>query len=138
LLAGASADQQLKLEQIGVLAGIGFQLKDDLLDVYGDPDKVGKQVGGDILADKKTYLLISALNSNRAAEVRAWFGNKQEKDKVDAVKAIYSELGLERKSQELIQSYFDQAFSLIDELEGDTASVRELRDLLHYLIEREN
>ncbi len=138
VLAGAPVDQQLKLEQIGVLAGIGFQLKDDLLDVYGDPDKVGKQVGGDILADKKTYLLISALNSSRAAEIRAWFGNKGETEKVDAVKAIYNELGLEQKSEELIQSYFDKAFSLIDELEGEATGIGELRDLLNYLIDREN
>lgn len=137
VLAGASTEQQVKLEQIGVLAGIGFQIKDDLLDVYGDPEKVGKQVGGDILADKKTFLLISALNSDKAEEIRSWFGDGSKSEKVSAVKEVYNALGLEQKSEQLIQSYFDQAFKLIDELEGDQTAIGELRGLLQYLIARD-
>ena len=61
LLGGISPDEASKLRDFGIHMGIGFQLKDDLLDVYGDQDKFGKQVGGDIIANKKTFLLIKAL-----------------------------------------------------------------------------
>ena len=137
-LAGAPVSEQEKLDKIGELAGIGFQLKDDLLDVFGDPEKVGKQVGGDIIADKKTYLQISALNSSKANDIRSWFGERDKQEKVEAVTGIYNELGLKEQSEALIQSYFDESFKLLDELEGDASSKKELIALFKFLIDRES
>ena len=94
LVGGASADDAAKLYQFGLLLGTSFQIKDDLLDCFGDPEKVGKQVGGDIVSNKKTLLLIQALKTAKgddAATLNAWINKKQfdPKEKVAAVKAIF-------------------------------------------------
>jgi geranylgeranyl diphosphate synthase type II len=81
ILAQKSNQVSDQMYKIGELIGLGFQLKDDLLDVYGDPEKFGKQPGGDILANKKTYLLIRALElaeGETKIELSNWFKNFRE------------------------------------------------------------
>src|SRR5690554_2087299 len=99
LLAGAPEEDVQRLYDFGVSIGIGFQLKDDLLDVYADKAKFGKQVGGDIIANKKTYLLIKAkeLAANRdTKELRDWenAADFDKEEKVKAVTALYDRLGI--------------------------------------------
>ncbi len=129
LMAEASVQQQTTLYSIGELMGIGFQLMDDLLDVFGDQKKFGKQVGGDIASNKKTFLLIRTLelaNKNQKAVLRDWLSRTtfDVEEKVDAVKAIYDELNIRELTEEKMNGYFDQSIRLMDEMEADTTLLK--------------
>jgi geranylgeranyl diphosphate synthase type II len=142
LLAGMNEDQQAKLNAIGEKAGIGFQLMDDLLDVYGDKAKFGKQVGGDIVSNKKTYLLIKALesaNDSQRKELDKWLSASEFEisEKVKAVKAIYEEIGIFEMTQEKMNGYYDEAFALLDELDARPEGKQQLVDFFEKLMKRE-
>jgi geranylgeranyl diphosphate synthase type II len=121
ILAGASVEDRKALREFGVNIGIGFQLKDDLLDAYADPKKFGKQVGGDIIANKKTYLLIKALENAKGTakkELQAQLsGTKFNKTKkVKAVREIYNSLGIPSLAEKKIDQFFSKGFSALDKL----------------------
>lgn len=121
LLADAPEDDRKALYDFGINMGIGFQLKDDLLDVFADQKKFGKQVGGDIIANKKTYLLIKALalaKGKPKAELQKWLAAKKfdKRKKVKAVTGIYESLGIRELTQAKIDSYFTQAFASLNAL----------------------
>jgi geranylgeranyl diphosphate synthase type II len=142
LLAGASKEMATQLYQIGELVGLGFQLKDDLLDVYGDPIKFGKQVGGDILANKKTYLLINALEKvegKQAVELQYWLTHSQPdpKEKVAAITQIYDSLSINHQTSSAIQTYFDQAFELMASLNISEEIKLSLMNFMAGLVDRE-
>ena len=128
LLADASAQDRKALRDFGVNIGIGFQLKDDLLDVYADQKKFGKQVGGDIIANKKTFLLIKALEKAKGkdkVELQQWLALKKfnTKKKVEAVTSIYDRLGIKKVVEDKINAYFDKGFSSLDQLSvGDKSN----------------
>src|SRR5690606_22778164 len=99
VLAGAEAEDIQRLYNFGVYIGIGFQLKDDLLDVYADKSKFGKRVGGDIISNKKTYLLIKAkeLATGQETEKLTFWANVKvfnKEEKVKAVTSLYDALGI--------------------------------------------
>jgi len=135
------ADQAL-LYQMGVNAGIGFQLMDDLLDVYADQDKFGKQVGGDIIANKKTYLLIKAkelASGENSMKLNEWlhaqdFNNDE---KVNAVKAIYDELNIKKLTEDKMNEYFEKAFQNLEDLDAPSENKLVIKDFFNYLINRE-
>ncbi len=107
------------LYEFGINLGLAFQLKDDLLDVYGDEASFGKRIGGDILCNKKTYLLISALSKDESREELISWINKSEFDeneKIEAVRAIYSKLRLKEQSENLIQEYYLKSIKHLDEV----------------------
>lgn len=142
LLAGASRELSTQLYQIGELVGLGFQLKDDLLDVYGDPVKFGKQVGGDILANKKTYLLINALEKaqgKQSVELQDWLSQTQldPQAKVAAITQIYNSLSIHQQTSEEIQSYFDQAFERMTALDISEDRKLSLLNFMSGLVDRE-
>jgi geranylgeranyl diphosphate synthase type II len=121
ILAGAPDSDCEKLYNFGVNIGIGFQLKDDLLDVYADKALFGKQVGGDIISNKKTYLLIKAkelATAGTAGELASWIGatafDKQEK--VTQVTRIYDALGIQALTERKMHAYFEKGFAQLDEL----------------------
>lgn len=119
VLAGASSTDRQALYDFGVNIGIGFQLKDDLLDVYADKKKFGKQVGGDIIANKKTFLLIKALEKARGkdkAEFKRWLGARKFKPaaKVKAVTALYDKLQIAELTQEKISASFEKGFRSLE------------------------
>ena len=121
--------------------GIGFQLKDDLLDAYADPKKFGKQVGGDILANKKTILLIHALAKAKgrdAKELSQWLSLKKFKkaEKVKAVKRIYDSVGVQKTVEKKINSYFDKGFKSLDAI-ASSPQKEFLVQFTRSLIERE-
>lgn len=136
---------QFKLRQlnaIGEKAGIGFQLMDDLLDVYADKAKFGKQVGGDIVSNKKTYLLIKALElatSSQGKELESWLSTSDfdSKEKVEAVKKIYEEIGIYELTQQKMNSYYDEAFQLLGEFEGMDEGKSQLKTFFQKLMKRE-
>ncbi|MHA8107349.1 polyprenyl synthetase family protein [Aquirufa sp. 5-AUSEE-100C1] len=142
ILAGVDAEKARILYEIGECIGLGFQLKDDLLDVYGDPEKFGKQVGGDILANKKTFLLIRALETAQgesAKTLQHWLtvANPNSEEKVKAVTALYTDLGIRAETEQKINQYFDQAFQSIDRLNLNSDQKAALGKFLSGLVDRE-
>ncbi|WP_374754388.1 polyprenyl synthetase family protein [Dyadobacter alkalitolerans] len=142
IIGGADEESIQLLYSAGENMGIGFQLKDDLLDVYGDPDKFGKQVGGDIISNKKTFLLIEALSKadqESKAELDKWIGladfDKQEK--VAGVTAIYEKLGIRPFTEQKIQEYFTKGLSSLHALKIDEERKQPLLQFAEQLVERE-
>ncbi len=143
IVAGADAESTQHLYDGGVNIGIGFQLKDDLLDVYGDPAKFGKQVGGDIIANKKTFLLIEALEragGTLRTELLDWLGRDtfDKAEKVAAVTAIYDRLGIRTLTEARIADYFQKGFANLDQVNADGARKATLLAFTHQLVERES
>jgi len=141
LLANASEKDRKALRDFGVNIGIGFQLKDDLLDVYADQKKFGKQVGGDIIANKKTFLLIKALERAKGkdrAELQQWMEMKKfnKKKKVAAVTLIYDKLGIKKIAEAKINDYFNRGFASLAQLSvGEKSNV--LIQFAKELVERQ-
>ena len=113
ILADASDDDITNLYKFGEQLGLAFQLQDDLLDVYGDPAVFGKAIGGDITSNKKTYMLINAINRATPAqreELMRWIAavdfNREEK--VQAVTALYDQIGIRQLCEQKINFYFDE------------------------------
>ena len=143
LIAGADAETTRHLYEGGVNIGIGFQLKDDLLDVYGDPAKFGKQVGGDILANKKTFLLIEALQQAQGPvrdELTNWLNRPitDKAEKVQAVTAIYEQLGIRQITETRLSEYFSRGFANFDQITADPARKAFLIQFVRQLAERES
>lgn len=141
-LAEASQADRKALYEFGVNIGIGFQLKDDLLDAYADPKKFGKQVGGDIIANKKTYLLIKALEKSKGKqrkELYEWLVAKKfnSKKKVDAVKAIYDALNIPALAEKKVNQYFDKGFKSLDKVTCSLERKASLRKFAEDLIGRQ-
>ena len=142
LLAGTSREMASQMHRIGELVGLGFQLKDDLLDVYGDPIKFGKQVGGDILANKKTFLLINALEKaegTQAEDLQFWLNhpNPDPAEKIKAITQLYTLLSIDKQTSIEIQSYFDQAFELMSNLDISEQGKLSLQNFMAGLVDRE-
>jgi geranylgeranyl diphosphate synthase type II len=143
ILAGAEKEDGQRLYDFGVNIGVGFQLKDDLLDVFADQAKFGKQVGGDIISNKKTFLLIKALEMAKgddAEELNYWLSKKEfdKVEKVTAVRSLYEKLGIKSLTVSKMESYFDAGFA---QLEGIHFTNQEyyhaLQSLTQDLIHRE-
>ncbi len=115
-------DEVEKLRVIGETLGIAFQLMDDFLDVYGNPETFGKQVGGDILENKKTYLYLYALETAEGDDLDAlkqWFSTSAKhnpEEKINTVTKLYTKLGVKTATQSLIQKYSELASDLISTL----------------------
>lgn len=141
LAMDSEADQAL-LYQMGVNAGIGFQLMDDLLDVYADQDKFGKQVGGDIISNKKTFLLIKAKDLARGqqlTELNEWLNaaSFDKADKVKAVKSIYDQLNIKQLTENKMNEYFEKAFQNLEDLDVPALRKTAIKDFFNYLMNRE-
>jgi len=143
IIANAQSQEAEVLRQFGENIGIGFQLKDDLLDVYGDAQKFGKQVGGDIIANKKTFLLIKALENARGAQAEAlqqWLQapDFDKTEKVKAVTEIYDALGIRQLTENKMNHYFQQGLAQLDALEcPKLANKQVLQQFVEQLIHRE-
>ncbi len=142
MLAGVSVEVASQLDELGNQAGIGFQLMDDLLDVYADPDKFGKQVGGDILEDKKTFLLLRTQQKAKGDTAKAlqnWLNAKDADptQKVQGVRAIYDELGIREETITKMNEYFQQAFATLEAIPAEPKRKEPLKALLEKLSKRE-
>lgn len=139
IVAKAPSEDADNLYEFGINVGLGFQLRDDLLDVYGDSSNFGKKIGGDILCNKKTFLLINALSdSGTKAELIEWINKKEynENEKIKAVTAIYDKLHLKQKSEELITEYYEKAVSCLKKVMVDETRKQELYKLAENLTSR--
>lgn len=115
IMAGAFDSEQKAFYNYGVKLGLAFQLKDDYLDTYGDPEIFGKKIGGDILNDKKTWLLISALAEDESNTVKTLIGAKVKPEtKIAATKAVYDRLDLGNRCQELMDKYANEAIEALN------------------------
>jgi len=142
LVADASLSDANHLYDFGVNLGIAFQLQDDILDVYGDADHFGKQVGGDILANKKTYLLITALEKAQGeikSELLNWISSNDKLDnKVNAVTEIYNKLNVRQLAEEKMQELYQDALLHLDAIPIADSSKQPLKDLADSLMNRKN
>ena len=122
LLADAPQEDADRLYRFGEQLGLAFQLQDDLLDVYGDPKVFGKAIGGDITSNKKTYMLINAVNRANAEqrkELEQWIAAKDfnREEKVAAVTRLYDEIGIRQLCEEKINCYFSQARKTLSQVQ---------------------
>ena len=143
LLASASADDAEHLRQFGTDIGLAFQLRDDLLDVYGDAATFGKRVGGDIISDKKTFLLLTAQAQANAAQQAALAQHigqpvADANAKVAAVRGVYDELNIRPQTKTLINQYFEDALLHLDRIGVPAERKEPLRRLALQLLERES
>jgi len=143
ILAEAPEADCIALRQFGINIGIGFQLKDDLLDAYADPGKFGKQVGGDIIANKKTFLLIKAqelADRKQKPELAKWLKAKKfnKKEKVAAVKSIYDQLGVGEMTERKVNYFFRKGFSNLNSLSCGEGKSRDLISFAEELIGRQS
>ncbi len=139
IICGADDADADHLYDFGIKIGLAFQLKDDLLDVYGDAESFGKRIGGDILCNKKTFLLINALADESAKrELIGWFDKKDfiEAEKIKAVTAIYDRLNLKQKSEKLITEYYEKAIVCLKQINIDDSRKKILYDVAESLMFR--
>ena len=142
ILGDASQEDADLLYQFGEKIGLAFQLQDDLLDVYGDPKVFGKAIGGDITSNKKTYMLINAVNRANAqqrAELMRWIEAKEfnRAEKVAAVTRLYDEIGIRQLCEEKINFYFEQGKKLLEQVHVDSARKEQLRQYTNEMMHRE-
>lgn len=138
-IAGATPEQQEALYQYGLHIGLAFQIQDDILDVYGDPKTFGKAIGGDILCNKKTFLLLTALENADAeskAELLQWLmATDCDKEKIAAVTALYNRLGVREAGETVMEEHTAEALAQLDKLPQNKAT-EQLRELAEQLVTR--
>ncbi len=143
LLAGADEHDAQRLYAFGENLGLAFQLQDDILDVFGDAEKFGKQIGGDILSNKKTYLLIKALEIAEdldREELLSWLSQEEPEPaaKIEAVTALYLRLGVRQLAENQMTTFAEKALQLLAEINAPEDRKVVLRNFADALLIREN
>ncbi len=141
IVAGASEDDTQSIYDFGLSLGIAFQLQDDYLDAFGDPKTFGKQVGGDIIENKKTFLYLKALEfalkQDRAGLLHLYSIKPEDsKSKVDAVKTIFIESGAVEAAKQEIEDYTQKAFKTLENLNIPTENKKLLQQFGESLMKR--
>ncbi|MDR0430204.1 MAG: polyprenyl synthetase family protein [Tannerellaceae bacterium] len=143
IVGGAAKEDAEHLYQYGLNIGLAFQLRDDLLDVYGNPETFGKNIGGDILCNKKTFLLIHALRKaspEQQKELHGWFEKKSyvPEEKIAAFRHIYDDLGLKEMAESKIQYYYNEALLHFSRLNVPDEKLIVLKEVSDILLHRES
>lgn len=141
LLGGAPRKDAQLLYDSGIQMGLAFQLKDDLLDVYGDPEVFGKNIGGDILCNKKTYLLIKSLqigNKVQKSELENWLSRREyvPEEKISAVRKIYDEVGIKLICEKKMNEHFEKAKLFLSEVNLSMEKKKIIGDYAEELMSR--
>ena len=137
VIANASEKDQQLIYDFGESLGIAFQIQDDILDLYGDPKKFGKQVGGDIITNKKTYLLLKAIEKQKGNEVDSMLLIEDENLKVKTAQDLIKVLGIYEEAQELKSYYQSNAMKSLSEITVSNESKAVLVELSDFLFNRE-
>ncbi len=139
LIGGAGLGNQEHLYEFGKNLGIAFQVQDDYLDAFGDPEKFGKKPGGDILANKKTFLLIQALQAGSTSQVAALreLMLQNDESKIQTVLEIYKACNIKDWAMELKQKYLKLALTHLEETAVLSVRKKPLEELAAYLLDRE-
>ncbi|MEI6899801.1 MAG: polyprenyl synthetase family protein [Bacteroidota bacterium] len=143
ITADAGYLNEEQMYSFGENLGMAFQLQDDLLDVYGDEKKFGKMIGGDILAGKKTYLYLKALEVSSGSERGAiidLYNRNPETDsmKVEKVKKVFDDLGIANFTMQEIDGYFSKAIYFLDAIQIDGQRKTDLRNMAASLLNRQS
>lgn len=143
LLGGASKEDADHLYAFGVNIGLAFQLQDDLLDVYGDPKTFGKNIGGDILCNKKTFILINALkraNEDQRKTLTEWIARTEydPQEKIALFTYIYNELNLKQLVTAKMQTYYQAAIAHLDALQVTPERREVLTEVCNQLLYRQS
>ena len=141
LIAGADEDAQMALYNYGIYIGLAFQIQDDILDVYGNPETFGKAIGGDILEGKKTYILLTALRMASAKQKEALLSALSDKNmspekKIAYVTALYDELGIRTICEEAMRNYTTMALAELEKLHVSEEKLLILINLAEKLLAR--
>lgn len=142
IIADASDDERQAIYDMAMYLGLAFQLQDDMLDVWGDPATFGKEVGGDIMNNKKTFLLIHAqerAQGDNALELRRWLNDPYalRDEKYPAVRAIYERLGLRELSEQAITHYNEMALDALNRINLSEEAHQAFANLIASLTNRE-
>lgn len=141
IAGGASKEDSDALYNFGINIGLAFQLMDDLLDVYGNPETFGKRIGGDILCNKKTYLQITTLKHPDTQNEMLYWINKDvydEDEKIKAVTALYNKLNMKKVSEDMIESYYKKGIEDLEKVQIDQSKKTELKKLAENLLTRKS
>jgi geranylgeranyl diphosphate synthase type II len=144
LIAGAEEKNAQNIYDFGKHIGVAFQLQDDILDVYADAEKFGKQKGGDIVANKKTYLLLKALemvenNRYMKEELHLWLNapNFDAKEKVEAITGIYNFLNIPELARAEMKKHYNMALTCLNGIPVDDIKKQHLITFADSLMVRE-
>ena len=142
VLGGADEEACRRIYRFGTDFGLAFQIQDDLLDTYGDPDTFGKEIGGDIAEGKKTFLLITAYNAldeDGRRRLDAELASDLDRgEKLARVRAIYDSVAVRESAGRAIKHYYDKAMEMLDTIDRPEESKSALRELAEKLIKRMN
>lgn len=140
ILGGAGERNQYLLYEFGKKLGIAFQVQDDYLDAFGDPQKFGKQVGGDILANKKTFLLLHALESSTVAQQKELKNLIADNvgDKIEKVLQIFHDCKVDEWALQLKNKYLDEALTHLEDIAVLSKRKEPLKELADFLLKREH
>jgi geranylgeranyl diphosphate synthase type II len=142
LIGGAVPDQANLIYEFGENLGLAFQLQDDILDVYGNPEKFGKQVGGDILSNKKTFMLIKAkelATGNTKSDLDTWLNSSDDPlAKIKAITSIYNLLEVRKLAEIEMEEYVNKALRALDMISVNRSKKDLLRGFAEQLLIREN
>jgi geranylgeranyl diphosphate synthase type II len=138
-IAGADEQAQEALYQFGIHIGLAFQIQDDILDVWGNPETFGKAVGGDISCNKKTFVYLEAMrrlgDEAKGNELQQWYSQVLEDntEKIAAVKEIFEQLGVRAVCEKVVEDYTQKALDILDKLPQNQATeqLRKLADKLN-------
>ena len=141
-LADAPKQDADALYRFGECLGLAFQLQDDFLDVYGDPKVFGKKIGGDILCNKKTFMLIKALlhaSEEDRAELQRWIESQDcnPDEKIKAVTALYTKIGVDRMAKERMNAYYVEAEECLAKVKLPKERKKMLHDIALELMGRQ-
>ena len=139
ILGGAGDGNQQHLYEFGKNLGLAFQVQDDYLDAFGDTQKFGKQVGGDIIANKKTFLLIRAMEvatGSQMKDIKKLLSSNDD-DKVSRMLSIFKSCGVDEWAKELKEKYVNAAFKHLEDIAVLSARKKPLQELTEFLVQRE-
>mgnify|MGYP000733095403 FL=1 len=141
VLGGASEKDAQLLYDFGIKMGLAFQLQDDFLDVYGDPAVFGKKIGGDILCNKKTFMLITALSLAEGEDKETLLNWLRATDyvaeeKIQSVTALYNKVGVPELCQARIDAYYKEGLELLDKVNVESSLKEELKKFVCHLMDR--
>lgn len=141
LIGGANESDAQHLYNFGIHVGLAFQLKDDLLDVYGNEENFGKKIGGDIICNKKTYLLIQAkknANPEQKEQLNYWLEkiNFDSEEKIKAITDLYNSIGVKKICEDMMSNFYNKAIANLENVQVESSKKHELRNLAEKLMQR--
>lgn len=140
IVGGASKEDADLIYEFGIQIGLAFQLQDDILDVYGDPAVFGKKIGGDIMCDKKTFLLISAVNNASDEDLnvlKSWVGKTSDAEKkIAAVTEVYERTGTRALAEKEMEKCYEKAVACLNKISVSESQKTLLKEVMAKLVNR--